>query len=452
MLSVQDLDDARPKLWRDAADDAVAAAKHCTQVASYARDDVARTLKKHWTNDTGHTAREQFVKHAADYEAAARALRGLAKTYDTLANAIEAAQRTLHSALSYASTHRLKVSGSGEVSAPQHAGGDDPDTVRSRVRHASHLVSEALTDATRADTKAAEEIRTITALTSITDPSLVDRALQHGGDNPFAIALRLSLGPGGLHPLNVSPAQLAAIRRASAETGISTRLLMAIVWQEQQWYQNSDPSLTGPEAEAGHIWDWVLQRTIKPDKSLGITHMKIATARQVIAHDPAAFTVGGTYLGSLGDAQLAKYIEENPNEDIRLSAHYLAQMKENPHGATTDKQLFLLYAADTPHERDLNAQYGDDTAQRKAHIRARAQNWDALQPHLQDAGAWASLTDAQRQQALNQLAAQTPAGHHIDLDPLYAAPGETSSGNGSGPPQPGTPSPSPGPPPTPPPG
>jgi hypothetical protein len=32
MLSVQDLNNAQPKLWRDAADDALAASKHCHDV------------------------------------------------------------------------------------------------------------------------------------------------------------------------------------------------------------------------------------------------------------------------------------------------------------------------------------------------------------------------------------------------------------------------------------
>ncbi|GAA1892366.1 hypothetical protein [Streptantibioticus ferralitis] len=451
MLSVQDLNNAQPKLWRNAADDALAASKHCRDVASFAHDDVAGTLKMCWVNDTGQAARQQFVKHAADYEAAADALRGLVHTYDTLADAIESAQRTLHSALDYARAHGLTVSGDGEVTA-HPSNGDDVNAAKEQVKHAAELISEALTAATDADTTAANEIRTIAALTQVANPALAQQALQNDANSPLSIALRLSSGPDGLHPLNVSPTQLDAIRRASQDTGISEQLLMSIVWQEQQWYQNSDPSLDGPEAWFGHIFDWALQQSAKPDKSLGITHMKIPTARQVIANDPAAFTVDGTYLGDLSDAQLTKYVEENPNEDIRLSAHYLAQMKQNSHGAVTDKQLFLLYAADTPQMRDANAQYGDDTAPRGGDIHARAEHWDQLQPHLQDAGAWGSLTDAQRQQALSQLASQTPAGHHIGLDPLYAPPGAITTGDGSGPPQPGTPSPSPGPSPTPPPG
>lgn len=139
---------------------------------------------------------------------------------------------------------------------------------------------------------------------------------------------------------------------------------MSILWQEQQWYQNGDPGLGGPQGWFGHVFDWALEGTAKPGKSIGITHMKLATARQVIANDPAAFMTDGRSLNDLSDSQLTKYMEENPNEDIRLSAHYLAQLQQNQHGATTDKDLFLLYAADTQQVRDANSQYGDDTGPR----------------------------------------------------------------------------------------
>ncbi|MGN5389950.1 hypothetical protein [Streptomyces sp. JL7001] len=42
-------------------------------------------------------------------------------------------------------------------------------------------------------------------------------------------------------------------------TGISRKLLLAILWQEQQWYQNFSPGLTGPLAQAGRIFNWTLQ-------------------------------------------------------------------------------------------------------------------------------------------------------------------------------------------------
>jgi hypothetical protein len=196
--------------------------------------------------------------------------------------------------------------------------------------------------------------------------------------------------------------------------------------------------------------DWALEDSVYPGKSLGITHIKLSTARQVIADCPAAFTVGTTCLDDLSDAELAKYIEENPAEDIRLSAYYLAQMKRNPHGALTDKQLFLLYGADTPSVRDRNATYGDDTAPREHAVKKRADHWDKLQPHLQDAANWNAFTDAQRRQALDMLASGTPQSQSLNLDPMYSNPGTDTATDGKAPDPPGLPSPAPGPSPSPP--
>ncbi|MEU6867025.1 hypothetical protein ABZ924_27850 [Streptomyces sp. NPDC046876] len=165
-----------------------------------------------------------------------------------------------------------------------------------------------------------------------------------------------------------------------------------------------------------------MQQSLKPDKSLGITHMKSDTARAVMENHRGAFTLpDGTFLGGLSDAELTKYIEENPDENIRMSASHLSDLKQNPYGADTDKQLFTLYAADTPGVRELNEQYGDESGSRAHDIKTRGENWDRLEPHLNDAMAWHALTDEQ----------QEGGGPH--------------TGTGTGPAEPGTPSPSPGP-------
>ncbi|WLQ35825.1 hypothetical protein P8A18_21420 [Streptomyces castrisilvae] len=312
MVSVGELSGAQPGKWRDAADDAIAAAKQCEGISSYARDEVASTLGQCWVGDTGRAARGRFVKHADDYEAASMALRAMARAYDGLADDITDAQRDLTGALDYARTHELKVS------------------------------------------------------------------------------------------------------------------------------------------SFGRFFDWSLQQTVKPDKSLGITHMKLETARAVITNNRGAFMLSdGTYLADFNDSQLTKYIEENPDEDVRLSAYHLKELQGQPYGAETDKQLFTLYAADTPDVREKNEQYGDESGARGADIKVRGENWDRLEPHLDDAMAWDALSDEERAKAIRQLESDTPAGHHVSIEPIYAAGGPTT-GNGSGDPEPGTPSPSPGPAPTPP--
>ncbi len=68
---------------------------------------------------------------------------------------------------------------------------------------------------------------------------------------------------------SVPPNVLNEVKLASAETGVSQKLPLAILWQEQQWYQNSNPSLSGPLTEFGRFFDWSLTLGAKPDKSLG---------------------------------------------------------------------------------------------------------------------------------------------------------------------------------------
>ncbi|MEU4895486.1 hypothetical protein AB0B12_15135 [Streptomyces sp. NPDC044780] len=447
MVSVPDLRSASPQAWRDAATDALTAAKHCEEIGTAARDDVARTLEKQWVSDAGLAARRTFVKHAEDYEAANLALRELCRVYDDLADEIEAAQRDLSSALTYADDHELTVDDSGRVSrAAPAASAPGDDSQSDPVQHAQGIIEGALSRATKADTTAAAALRTISGLTEISDPKLVKEALTK--NSPLAIALRLTGAPNGTHPINVSPSQLAAVERAARETGVSKTLLLSILWQEQQWYQNYDQDGHGLLPTIGRIFNWTLQQTIKPDKSLGITHIKLQTARNVIEQHRQAFTTqDGTYLGDLSDAQLTKYIEEYPNEDIRLSAYYLQELRKNPYGADTDKQLFMLYAADTPDVREKNEQYGDDSDPRGGAIKSRAENWDKLQPYIEDAQAWEALSDEERQKALEQLESDTPKGHSITIDPIY---GSESHGTGTDEPEPGTPSPEPGPSPTPP--
>ncbi|WP_171161714.1 hypothetical protein [Streptomyces sp. I05A-00742] len=449
MVSVPDLKNAKPKLWRDAADDVLRAARHCDEIGGLARDHVAPTLRQCWVGDTGEKARRTFVDHAKEYEAAALSLRALTKSYDHLAEAVEGAQRDLLGALDYAAAHDLHVDDSGRVQfAKQVATAPGDTTYADRIKEVQGIVRDALDKATKADTEAAAALRTIRGLADIKDPALVKEGLNEG--SPLNTALRLMSVSNPPHRINVTASQLAAVDRAAKETGMSKNLLLAILWQEQQWYQNVTGSPNGLLGGLGRIFDWSLEETVKPDKSLGITHMKLKTARNVIRDNPNAFTVNGTYLGSLDDAQLTKYIEENPNEDIRLSAHHLKDLQKNPYGARTDKQLFVLYAADTPQVREANERYGDETANRGGAIRHRAANWDALQPHIADTQRWESFTPEQRAEAMRQLERQFPKGHSFHFDPLYGGTGLPSNGTGTGAPEPGTPSPEPGPPPTPP--
>jgi hypothetical protein len=441
MVTVADLTAAQPRLWREAADDAVAASRHCQEVAGFARDDVVRTLRANWAVDAGTAATEHFARQADDYEAAGLALRGLAAAYDRLAEAVEAAKRTLEGARDFAAAHQITISASGEVVGP-HVSGAEAAAVSAQVSEVATLVREALDAAGAADEEAAAAIRTIGALPSVTTPAAVREALARGGDNPLAIALRLRAGTGGPHPINVSADQLAAVRAAAAETGVSEQVLLAILWQEQQWYQEVSGYDSGPLAWLGRLGD--LAANELKDKSLGIIHMKLAAARMALAQGRRVFTVNGRFLGDLSDEELAEKIEADPNFDIRLSAYYLQYLKSDPHGAGSDKQLFLLCAADDRQMRDNNARYGDDTGARGGEIHARAQNWDLLRPHLRDAQAWAALSDAQRADAMRQLTEGVSPRDGVSLHPVYAPPGTVTKARGTAPEPPGRPPPPPG--------
>ncbi|MFJ5924159.1 hypothetical protein ACIQF6_16330 [Kitasatospora sp. NPDC092948] len=461
MLTLDDLDHAQPGMWQQACDDALTTARHCEHLASVARDEVNRTLAGAWTSPTGDSARARFARHAEAYDCAALSMRDLAKVYDRLATSMADAQRALHDALDFARGHRLNVSQDGGVH--RDPGPVDPAgaaALDDRIRQARALIAAALHDATAADTAATDELRTLARLPGIDSAATVREALDHDGNSALAVALRLQGAQNGPHRINVPPELVEAARRASAEAGISTDLLLAVMWQEQQWYQNQEPGLDGPLTALGRRSDRAAEESLKPDKSLGITHLKLATARSVIEAEPFRFPG----LAELGDAQLAKYIEEHPAEDLRLSACHLRRLRQDPEGSVTDKELFVLYAADTEQVRRSNAQYGDDGSHRGAAIKARSDNWDAIQQSMRDADAWNSLPEAERRHALDELAARTPSDTAVELNPLYAGPGVSTGARGTAPAPPGllrpplppftgarpTPAPSPGPAPVPP--
>ncbi|MFE0421960.1 hypothetical protein [Streptomyces sp. NPDC058953] len=473
MVSVPELDTAKPQQWRDAADDVIRAAQQCEALGAFARDEIGRTLSRCWAGDAARGAREAFHKNAGDYEAAAVALRALAKTYDGLADTITNAQRDLRSGVGYAASHHLTVDDSGRVRfLPTGNEGEQKDMTQ-EVNQAAETIGTALATASRADRDAARDMRTIEGMTKLGDANMAREALDP--NSPLAIALRLSGGRDGVHHLNVPPSVLAAVNKASAETGISRKLLLATLWQEQQWYQNWNPSGRGFLTEMGRFANWAAIASGQvTDKSLGIVHIKPDSARAVATRYESSFQLeGGRPIKDLSNDELAVLIENDPELSVRFAAHHLKMIEENQHGASTDKQLFLLYAADTPQMRESNEQYGDESGPRGGAIKPRGNNWDRIEPHLDDAMAWNELTESERDRAFEQVRSQVPAGDHVSVDSVMRHDGAAGKGTGEREPEvyepglmpppprkdqiyedpcPPTPTPSPGPSPTPRPG
>jgi hypothetical protein len=260
-----------------------------------------------------------------------------------------------------------------------------------------------------------------------------------GDEAAFPIAQRLSQTT--LHPLNVSPDLLTRARQLADETGIAADLLLAILWQEQQWTQNQRGILGHLERKAWDLAEEAASRTVDPTISLGITHMKPPTARMVIRHFGLA--AAGLPLSTLDDGELAELVAQNDEVDIMLTAYYLKYLRqeeppgESPGlGAATDEDLFILYAADTAQVREYNALYGSSTAHRSGDILPRMRDYNAFTQWLADTRAWEALTFAQRRQALEQLAATTQAGERIVLKTPYPLPDSIQihvTGTGSAP-------------------
>ena len=324
---------------------------------------------------------------------------------------------------------------------------------RANAQEYANRIANALKEATEADAKWSPKLERLQADDDLTvshadwnDTRKDADAIRKGnprGKTALELAMRLQSPPDGVESINISETELQAVNRAARETNISKKLLLAILWQEQQWYQKVG-SLDSPAVTAGRIFNWSLAETVKPDKSLGITHIKPETARKILDEHPNAFpTQDGGNVNDLNDSQLNKYIEERPDEAIRMAAYHLRDTREkSSHGADSDRDLFILYAADTPEVREMNEKHGDDSSERGDAIKARIDNWNKIESHLDDSLEWNRLTEEERSEAREQLESQTPAGHNVSIEPIIRGP---LSGNGTAPPEPGTPAPSPGP-------
>jgi hypothetical protein len=337
------------------------------------------------------------------------------------------AQQRLKAAIRDAVGSHLRVADDGSLTLPQLSAADrrDPESQRywhelhTRAQNISDRFKEALRLATEADDR-------------------LSHALAGLGKGDLATKLAMQLMGFTDHPVNLPPELIEYAREAAKRNGISDRLMLMILWQEQQWYQNYGKG-KGPAGSFGRWLDRTAQDWYKHDKSMGVAHMKVATARDVLERHNVKDQQGRPY-SSYSDSELAAKLGNDPRFAIDTSARYLSDIKNEPDG-WSDKQAFLIYAADTSAVRDANRRYGDSTDARKYDIHARAVNWDRVAPRIDAEWTWEQLSPQDRQRALAQL------GDHGNQDTLESPPyapgrGADLAAPGAGTPNPRQPTPS----------
>ncbi|MBY8857667.1 amidase domain-containing protein [Nocardia sp. CA2R105] len=113
--------DAKPALWRDAADDLLALAEQAERTAGNIHANGIKELESSWADHTGSIARETLVKIAHRVVNVSILTRGAVTALRALQDAIVIAQRELHAAVDFADRAGLVVDDGGRVGFPAGA-------------------------------------------------------------------------------------------------------------------------------------------------------------------------------------------------------------------------------------------------------------------------------------------------------------------------------------------
>lgn len=208
MVTFQQLRDVKPAKFAAAADDWLKLAKEADAAAEDLYERGGQKLRDNWADDLGTLASGHCRKIAQDYQAAGMAIRGVVRTLDGLAEALDMAKRNLDSAVDFATKSGLKVDADGRVTIP--AGVTDPQAA-DRAQRAGWLIWDAVNDATKIDNEAAASLRRlmqpagITQLTS--QQQLSDETLNKSVKKSGHAALNMIKQT---MPLNADPATQAA--------------------------------------------------------------------------------------------------------------------------------------------------------------------------------------------------------------------------------------------------
>jgi tRNA A-37 threonylcarbamoyl transferase component Bud32 len=349
---------------------------------------------------------------------------GIAKLLSETATRLTAKQR-LEDAISDATALRLQIADDGSLHFPESRPEDALDPVSMvesvNLRQQASGIHDRFEEALRLANTADE--RLANGLSRLGTDSLEGR-------NGFAESLARKLADFDEHPVNLPPWLVEYAREAARRHGISDRLMLMTLWQEQQWYQNyrgyGPFSVLVDKAgrEANELW----QDRVDGTKSMGVTHMKVDTARDLVTRDGLTDPDGRPY-SSYSNEELAEKIEHDPQFAIDLTARKLAALQnEDEEQPWSDKQTFFLYAVDDedPTTREANRQYGDSTEDRKNDIRPRAENWDRVAPVIDAQQDWERLSPEDRQRALDSVGAPDQGSPlHFPYPPSQEGPSPT---------------------------
>lgn len=218
MVSFAQLRDSKPKLFGTAADDWIKVAKEAEAAAGHIYERGQAKLAANWTDAVGQRAGAELKQLANDYEVAAATIRAVVSTLDGLAEGVEIAQQTLHSAVSWAKGRGLRVEENGAVNVE---GGDAPDQQAvADAKQAALVINDAVSDANKIDTQAAAELKKLGEAVGNTDLGQVLNNLQiEAAQNQLAM-IKASL-PIGASPQDqaawwnsLTPAQQAELKKA----------------------------------------------------------------------------------------------------------------------------------------------------------------------------------------------------------------------------------------------
>ncbi|GAA2738691.1 hypothetical protein [Actinocorallia aurantiaca] len=383
----------------------------------YDTNVVAKTDEAGWKGLAADAARKEISRPATRLELAAAQAGSVAGFMRGGYDELRAAKQRLKDALSDASAIRLRIGDDGALHFPEPRAEDALDP--------AHMVEsiQLRQQASKIHDRFEEAVR----LATTADERLAGGLSRLGADNlegrtDLAKSLADTLANFGDHPVNLPPGLVELARQLARRHGISDRLMLMTLWQEQQWYQNHGgygPFSTLTE-KFGNEFNKNYQKYRDETKSMGISHMKAETARDIVTQHGMADSNGRPY-SSYNDQELAERIEDDPQFALDLTARYLADIQnEDEEQPWSDKQTFLLYAVgDDEGTREANRQYGDSTEDRKHDIRLRAENWDRVAPVIDVQQDWERLSPEDRQRALDSLGS---SGRGDSLNLPYAQP------------------------------